>query len=477
MPAPSLPSPPTNPTPAIRATPATSTPGAAALESRGGRIVVALALAVLAYSMMQTLLVPALPVLAAAFGLDAAGSGWVLTSYLLSGAVAAPVIGSLGDRFGHRRLLLISLGVFAVGGAVCAFAPTFTVLVVGRVLQGASTASFPLALAIVRRHLPGTAQRAAVGWLSGTLGLGAGVALVIGGLIAQYLSWPWLFIAGTAVGLVALLLVVLWVPASQRGSAGRTDWSGGALLVVGLLALLLAVSQGSAWGWTSPVTLGLLVVAAAALGGLVAVELRVPQPLVDMRVLARPVLLLTNALTLFLGFVPYLFYVGLPVLLQAATGAGHGMGVSATGLVMLPGAVLVFVGGRIAPALIGRIPARAVAMIALATMVVGSVGVALAPQSLVAVIVFFGLIGLGNGIGFAVAAELVSQLAPRAEVASAVAVNSVLRTIGSALGAPITALFLTDAATGAGEFTALFVFAAATSLAGVVLAAFIRQRA
>lgn len=440
----------------------------------GRRAVFALAVAVLAYSLMQTLLVPALPVLAGEFGLGASGSGWILTSYLLSGAVAAPVLGSLGDRLGHRRLLLVSLATFLVGGVVCALAPAFSVLMVGRVLQGASTATFPLALAIVRRHLPAAAQRSAVGWLSGVLGLGAGVALVLGGLIAEVLSWQWLFVAGTVIGAAAVALVAVGVPASQRAAGVRTDWLGGAVLVVALLALLLALSQGSAWGWGSPATVALLAFALAGLAGLVALERRIAQPLVDVRVLARPVMLLTNALTLIIGFVPYLFYVGLPVLFEARVGAGHGMPVSAAGLAMLPCALLMFAGGRVAPALLGRLRSWVVGAIALGLMAIGAAGVALAPTALALLICFFSLIGLGNGIGLAVTSELISQRAPRAEVAAAAAVNSVVRTVGASLGAPVAALVLVDPAVGAGEFAALFTVASVVSLAGVGLAAALR---
>lgn len=458
---------PTAPTPAL--------PAPATLSARDGRrAVFALAIAVLAYSLMQTLLVPALPVFADDFDLGASGSGWILTSYLLSGAVAAPILGSLGDRLGHRRLLIGSLAAFLVGGVVCAVAPAFSVLMVGRVLQGASTATFPLALAIARRHLPAGAQRSAVGWLSGVLGLGAGAALVLGGVIAEVLSWPWLFVAGTVIGAVALVLVAVWVPASQRAHGVRTDWLGGVVLVVALLALLLALSQGSAWGWASPAVLALLVVAVAGLAGLVALERRVAQPLVDVRVLARPVMLLTNALTLVIGFVPYLFYVGLPVLFEARSGAGHGMAVSAAGLAMLPCALLMFVGGRVAPALLGRLRSWVVGAIALGLMAIGAAGVALAPTALAALICFFSLIGLGNGIGLAVTSELISQRAPRSEVAAAAAVNSVVRTVGASLGAPIAALVLVDPAVGATEFTALFALAALVSLAGVGIATALR---
>lgn len=444
-------------------------------ELATSRIVLALAIAVLAFSLMQTLLVPALPLLAREFGLDASGNGWILTSFLLSGAVAAPLLGSLGDRFGHRRLLLVSLAAFIVGSIVCIVAPTFAVLMLGRVLQGASTASFPLGLAIVRKHLPSASQQSAIGWLSGVLGLGAGIALVLGGLIAQFLSWQWLFILGTAVGIVAALLVTAWAPQSQRGQGTHTDWLGGALLVVSLLSLLIAISQGSSWGWLSPATLGLAIAAVAGIVCLVAVECRVAAPLVDIQVLGRPVMLLTNALTLLIGFVPYLFYVGLPVLFEARVGIGHDMAVSTAGLAMLPCAVLMFLGGRLAPALLGRMRAWLVGSIALVVMAVGAAGVALAPTNLAVIVCLFSLVGLGNGIALTVTSALVSQRAPRSEVAAAVAVNSVVRTVGASLGAPVAGLFLIDSTMGAGEFAALFAFAALVCLAGCGVAAVLRR--
>ena len=471
------------PQPSTSPVPLTPAAAASAREGGGssGRLVFALTLTVLTFSMMQTLLVPALPTFSRAFDIDPTVAGWILTSYLLCGAVAAPILGSLGDRHGHRRILLLSFALFVAGALLAAAAPSLPVLLVGRVLQGASMAAFPLALAIVRRHTAGSAQRGAIGLLSGTMGLGAGAALVIGGVIVEGLSWPWLFLTGALMGMLSIALIMAWVPASRRGAATPTDWPGTILLTAALLALLLGISQGGAWGWGSPATLGAFAVALAALTALTLVELRTGTPLIDVRTLARPALAITNGLTLFLGFVPYLFYVGLPMLLQAPSGDGIGQGfsVTQTGIALLPGAILVFLGGRFAPWLITRAGSRLTALIALAVMGLGSAGVALAPGSLAVIVVFFSLIGLGNGIGFAVVADLVASLAPRDEVAAALGVNGVLRTVGSALGTPVSTAVLAGAAGGgaaaAGPFTALFAIAAAVSVLGAACALTLRQ--
>ncbi|MET4158411.1 MFS transporter [Agromyces sp. PvR057] len=443
---------------------------------RPGLITFALSAAVLAFSLMQTLVVPALPTIGHDLGATSLGTGWILTAFLLAGAVFSPVVGNLGDRFGHRRVLLAAMLVFTAATLVAAFAPNLTVLLAARVVQGVSTATFPLALALARTLLTGKRLAAAFGWIPGMIGLGAGLALVAGGIIVDALSWRWIFAIGAILILASAAMVVAWVPRGAKPAAtGSTDWPGILLLTGGLVGVLLAVSQGGAWGWTSPLTLGVGAAGILLLIALVLVEMRVAAPVVDVRTFRHGPIALVSLLTVVVGFVPYVFYVALPLLMQAPadTGYGHGMSVTASALAMLPSAVLVFVGGRTTPALVARIGAGGTAVIAAAVMGAGAATLALWPTTPLAVIVGFAVLGLGNGIGYAICAQLVVSVSPSNEVGAATGLNGVVRTIGSAAAAPVVSALLTAGAVASTDpafaFSVAFWVAAAASVVGVLV--------
>ena len=439
-----------------------------------GRMTFALSAAVLAFSLMQTLVVPALPTLGRELGATAQGTGWILTAFLLAGAVLAPVVGNLGDRFGHRRVLLGTILVFAAATLAAAAAPSLGVLLAARVVQGVSTATFPLALAIARSTLSGPRLAAAFGWIPGMIGLGAGTALVVGGVVVDALSWRWLFVLGAVLILLSAGLVAAWVP---RGGAPavqrRTDWAGIALLAGGLVGVLLAVSQGGTWGWGSPRTLGVGAAGLVLLVLLVAVELRTAAPVVDVRTFRHGPIVLVSLLTVAVGFVPYVCYVALPLLMQApaSTGYGHGLSVTGSGLAMLPSAVLVFLGGRLTPVLVRRVGPGLTGAAAAAVMAVGAVGLALWPATPWAVVVAFAVLGLGNGIGYAICAQLVVTWSPPTETGAATGLNSVVRTVGSAAAAPVvTALLAAGTTDPSGAYSAAFWVATVVSVVGVLVA-------
>ncbi len=155
-----------------------------------------LSLGALAFALAQTMLIPALGELTHQLDTDASGIAWVLTGYLLAAAVATPIAGRLGDMFGKRRLLVASLGVFALGSVVAALGDTLTSVVAGRVLQGFGGGIFPLCFGIIRDEFPREKVARSIGMISAIFGIGGGAGLVGGGVIADNLSYHWIFWVG-----------------------------------------------------------------------------------------------------------------------------------------------------------------------------------------------------------------------------------------------------------------------------------------
>ena len=192
------------------------------------RSLLILSVAALAFALAQTTLIPALGELAAELDTDASGVAWTLTGYLLSAAVCTPIFGRLGDMFGKRRLLVISLSVFAAGSVVAALADSLELLVAGRVLQGAGGGIFPLCFAIIRDEFPREKVSSSIGLISATFGIGGGAGLIIGGVLVDGASYHWIFWLGAAMAAVAAVLTQVLIPESPNRQPGRIDVRGAA---------------------------------------------------------------------------------------------------------------------------------------------------------------------------------------------------------------------------------------------------------
>src|SRR5262249_38180599 len=154
--------------------------------------------------------------------------------------------------------------------------------VVFRALQGAGAAIFPLSFGIIRDEFPAHKVGVAIGTVSSVFGFGGAFGLVLSGLIVEHLSWPWLFLVGAVPVLIATVLIAKLVPESPVKTPAKPDYLGAVALSIGFASLLLALSEGSAWGWTSLGVAGLAVLSISALAGWIAIERRVSDPLVDL---------------------------------------------------------------------------------------------------------------------------------------------------------------------------------------------------
>jgi EmrB/QacA subfamily drug resistance transporter len=412
------------------------------------RTLLILGVAGLAYALAQTTVVPAIPDLMRGLHTDQSGVTWTLTGYLVSAAVCTPLVGRLGDIFGKRRLLVITLATFALGSVVSAVTGQLGVVVAGRVIQGLGGGIFPLCFAIIRDEFPRDRIARAVGLMSSIVGIGGGFGLILGGLIVDHLSYHWIFWLGAAMGVIGAAAVELFVPESPIRTPARLDVRGAVVLASGLTLPLIAISQANAVGWAASRTLLELFAGAAVLVFWVWLQRRTPQPLADIAALARPPVLLTNVATLLVGFGMFGSYILIPTLAEADRSTGYGFGVGATraGLLLLPGSLAMLFLGPLS----GVIGTRFSNRISLA---IGGLGTA-AGLALLAwlhhdqleVAIFATLMSGGIALAFAAMPNLILEAVPAQQTGEATGFNALVRSVGSSLGSQVSAAVLASGA-------------------------------
>ncbi|XVV15068.1 MFS transporter [Actinoplanes sp. CA-131856] len=427
-------------------------------------------------SLTQSLLVPVLSELAVDLNTSASGVAWILTSTLLVSAVAVPAYGRLGDLFGTRRMLLIALSALVVGSAICGFADNVTWMIIGRAVVGLSSAAVPLGISLVGVALPPERARSGIALVSAMLGVGGALGLPLAGLIAQYADYHWLFWICVIGGVLVLPAVRLLVPEPARSAKGTFDIPGTVLLGAAILSLLLPLSQGDSWGWTSGRTIGLLVAAVVLLVVFVLAELRIKSPLVDVRTTARPALLLTNIASLCVGFALFATLIGTASYVQApeATGYGFGASVLVGGLCMLPGGIGMLVFSPVS----ARLQPRTALIVGALIIAAGFLSRIWLTGAIWQIVVGASIAGIGTGIAYAAMPGLIIHATPRSELAAANGLNTLFRSVGSSLASAIGGAILAGITINLGghelasltAYRVLFAVCAGAAVLGALLA-------
>jgi EmrB/QacA subfamily drug resistance transporter len=405
----------------------------------------ALAMAGVTFSILQSLVAPALPQIQRDLHASATSSAWILTAYLLSASVFTPFLGRVGDMFGKQRTLVAVLVTLAIGTLIAALATTISVLILARVVQGASGAIFPLAFGIIRDEFPRGRVAQGIALISAILGIGGGLGIVLAGPIITSLSYHWLFWLPLVLVVAAAAAAVLFIPESPIKSPGRINWAGGALLSAWLVCVLVAISEGSSWGWGDTRTLGLFVAGVVLLAAWVFNEQRAPEPLVDMRMMRIHGVWTVNAAAFLVGAGMFSSFILIPQFTEMPRSTGYGFGASVTqaGLFMLPStAMMLFVSpvaGRLSRRVGSRLP-----------LILGSLGTCVAFAFLAAlhdqrweIYVGSGILGVGIGLAFASLANLIVEAVRPDQTGVATGMNTVMRTIGGSVGAQIGASIIT----------------------------------
>ncbi|WNO71784.1 MULTISPECIES: MFS transporter [unclassified Streptomyces] len=459
-------------------------------EARPGGVVGILAFAGIVAALTQTLVVPLIAELPKLLDTSASNASWVITATLLAAAVATPVAGRLGDMYGKRRMLLVSLAPLVLGSVVCALSSSVVPMIAGRGLQGLGMGVVPLGISLLRDVVPAEKLGSSIAIMSASMGVGGALGLPFSAAIAENVSWRVLFwvVAVLALAVAALIRVV--VPAGrQTTGTGGFDGLGAVGLGTALVCLLLAVSKGADWGWGSATTLGLFAATVVVLLAWGRWELRITDPLVDLRVTARPQVLMTNVASVLVGFAMYAQSLVVPQLLQLPEATGYGLGQSmlAMGLWMAPAGLMMMVmsplGAKLSAAKGPKV-----------TLAVGSLVIAAGYGLCVPMTgsgSTWGLLAVtivcNTGVGFAYGAmpALIMGAVPQSETASANSFNTLMRSIGSSVSAAVIGVVLAQMTTDFGGyalpsesgFRLAVIIGCCVGLAAAVVAALIPVRA
>ncbi|MFL6145499.1 MAG: DHA2 family efflux MFS transporter permease subunit [Labedaea sp.] len=380
----------------------------------------------------------ALPVIKAEMGASLTDLQWFINAYTLSFAALLLTASALGDRIGRRRVFLAGISVFTLASAACAVATEPWMLTVGRAVQGAAGAAvMPLSLTLLAAAVPERLRNAAVGIWGGISGLGVAVGPVVGGAVADGLTWNWIFWLNVPVGLIAVPLAAM-VLGESRGGAGKLDPLGLVLSSAGVLALVWGVVHGADDGWTSAKVLGALVGGGLLVVAFLAWERRAAAPMLPMRLFRSRGFSLVNAVT----FTFSLGVFGAVFLLAQFFQVVQGLSPLDSGLRTMPWTLAPMVVAPVAGLLVGRIGARTLIVAGQALLAAGLLWIALTSKvdiEFSGLIAPFVLAGVGMGLTFAPITTMVLGSVRSSEHGVASGINNTIREVGVAMGVAVLA--------------------------------------
>jgi len=395
-------------------------------------------------ALSQTLIIPLIPDLPTLLHTSAGNASWAVTATLLTAAVATPVFGRLGDMFGKRRMLLVSMAFLVVGSVISALATGLVMMVVGRALQGMAMGAIALGISVLRDELPADKVGAGVARMSATMGIGGAVGLPLAAFVADKASWQMLFwlIAGLAA--LCAVAVLIMVPESPVRTPGRFDFVGALGIGTALVMLLLAITKGGDWGWRSGLTLGLLAASLVVFLLWGTWELRRTSPLVDLRVSAAPQVLFTNAASVAVGFAMYGMSL-IPIqILMAPHQVGYGLGLSMTeaGLALAPSGLMMYLTSSIGARISASRGPRVTLGAGITVIAAGYIFLLGLRSEVWQLTLATAVIGAGIGIAYAAMPALIMGAVPLTETAAANGLNALMRSVGTSLSSAVVAVVL-----------------------------------
>lgn len=434
--------------------PQTVNPNAPAQAAKGStRMVVgSIGLLLLLASLDQTIVSTALPTIVADLGgLD--HLSWVVTAYILASTVVAPLYGKLGDLYGRRAMVFLSVGLFLIGSTLCGLAQSMEFLIIARAVQGLGGGGlFVLALSVVGDVIAPRDRGKVQGVFAAVFSVSSVVGPLLGGWFVEAASWHWIFFINIPLGAIAVAGFAASFAAPTDHVPHKIDWAGAAMLTVTLGALTLVTSLGGhAFAWTSPQAIGLIAVTLIAGAAFALIEIRAEEPILPPSLLKSNVFRMTSVIGFIAGAAMFGAITFLPLYLQIAKGTTP----TVSGLMLVPMTFGILAAANIAGRYMGKtgryriLPVIGTVLMAIGTLLLTQID---RQTSGVAFGTAITVLGLGMGCIFPVVTTAVQNAVPREQLGTATAAGVMFRQIGGSLGVAV--------------FGAMFTARMAASLAG-----------
>ena len=463
----------------------------------------------------ETMLVPSLPNIIGEFNLSYSLSPWILTTYLIVGAVMTPVTSSLAEIHGKRKILLAVMGVYAVGVTVGGLTTDFYSFIIARGMQGVGMSMFPIAFSVIREQFPKSRLAIGQGVITSMFACGSILGLLIGATIAEYSGWRTTFLSILPVAI--LLPIVVWKfarigevhsdwmttttttttttsPQQQSGSSDKKkslDLFGAATLAATITLFLLSLTfiETRATGSNSTQSISqLAILSAGCIAAFVAflvAERRAIHPLIDLKLLQNKILLFTNIMMIILGFSMFMVFQTIPILAESPPPAGFGYSITATAAIQLPFSIILLIFGPTSGYIVSKLGSIRPVIMGYAINAFGFFMLATFHSQPWMVSVALAIISTGLSLGSVGLMNIVLLATPYKNMVTSIGMTSLLRIIGSSVGPAVAGVLMQvgqiNVQGHAGSFpapesyTLIFLMAATMSILSVIMTLKIRR--
>jgi MFS family permease len=463
----------------------------------------------------ETMLVPSLPNIISEFNLSYSISPWILTTYLIVGAVMTPVTSSLAEIYGKRKMLLIVMGVYAVGVTVGGLTTDLYSFIAARGMQGVGISMFPIAFSVIREQFPKSRLAIGQGVITSMFASGSILGLLVGATIAEYSGWRTTFLS--ILPFAILLPIVVWrfarigevhsdwsmttattttssPPQQHTGSTNNEkslDILGAATLAATITLFLLSLTfiETRTTGSNSMQSISQLsILSAGCIAAFVAflvAEKRATHPLIDLKLLRNKILLFTNIMMLILGFSMFMVFQTIPILAESPSPAGFGDTITGAATIQLPFSIILLIFGPTSGYIVSKLGSIRPAIMGYAINAFGFFMLATYHSQPWMVSVGLAIISTGLSLGSVGLMNIVLLATPYKNMVTSIGMTSLLRIIGSSVGPAVAGVLMQVSQVTvqghAGSFpaqesyTLIFLMAAIMSIISVIMALKIRQ--